>query len=609
MRKSFPFVTSSVVTALALAAAAWAADYNTAVKQTPLMNWTGRSPAPELAQQDPAVVAKLVDKLLVEDVAAADSGTKVIQVSHRASDEVFLRRVYLDLIGRNPTPEEVTAYVLDPSAEKRGKLVDRLLDDSHFGDNWGRYWRDVIMYHRSDDRAQLAAEPLFEYLRDEFNKNAPWDQIVRSFITAKGDVRENGATGLIMAQNGNTADITSEVSRIFLGVQIQCANCHDHKTDRWKREQFHQLAAFFPRIRLAPSQPPQPAPTTSMTAQSNMPKRATTPAQAQKAAAGGMRTFIVSSNDLPFQRLNAKNADKPIGAPEHLMPDLKHPELPGTRMQPVFFLTGQKLDFGTPDEKRRDSIAFWITASTNEWFAKAFVNRLWSELVGEGFYEPIDDIGPDRTCSAPKTMDCLAHEFADSRFDIKRLYRIITATDAYQRESKTRRNPDDLPFLANCPQRLRGDQLYDSLVAALGMNEFPRGPLARMAAAGAGAGKGYGQRGQRNQFDQVFGYDPSTPRDEVSGSIPQALLMMNGAQINRSINGYRRDTELGRLLVTTTNDDSVATEIYLNCFGREPNQAELATCLTHVKNCKTRAEGFEDILWALVNSTEFLHRK
>jgi hypothetical protein len=214
----------ALVSGLAMAAAAWAADYNTAVKQTPLTSWTGRSPALELANEDPAAVAKQVDRLLIEDVAAADSGAKVIQPSRRASDEVFLRRVYLDLIGRNPTPEEVTAYVLDPSAEKRGKLVDRLLDDSHFGDNWGRYWRDVIMYHRSDDRAQLASPSLFEYLRDQFNKNTPWDQIVRSFITATGDVRENGATGLIMAQNGNTADITSEVSRIFLGVQIQCAN-------------------------------------------------------------------------------------------------------------------------------------------------------------------------------------------------------------------------------------------------------------------------------------------------------------------------------------------------------------------------------------------------
>jgi hypothetical protein len=321
-----------------------------------------------------------------------------------------------------------------------------------------------------------------------------------------------------------------------------------------------------------------------------------------------MRTFIVSSNDAPPPpRLNPKQADKPFGAPEHLMPDLNHPELPGKRMQPVFFLTGQKLDYGTTDEKRRDSIAFWITASTNEWFAKAFVNRLWAELVGEGFYEPIDDIGPDRTCSAPKTIDCLAHEFADSRFDIKRLYRIIMATDAYERESKTRRNPTELPFLANCPDRLRGDQLYDSLVAALGMNENPRGPLARMAAAG-GAGKGYAQRGPRNQFDQVFGYDPSTPRDEISGSIPQALLMMNGPQINSTIRAGG-STQLGRLLVSTKNDDSVATEMYLNCFGREPNQAELATCLTHVKNCKTRSEGFEDVLWALVNSTEFLYRK
>ena len=233
-----------------MAAAAWAADYNTAVKQTPLMSWTGRSPAPELAGEDPVAVAKQVDRLLIEDVAAADTGTKVIQPSRRRERRGFLRRVYQDLIGRNPTPAEVTAFMLDPASDKRGKLVDRLLGRSALRRKLGPYWRDVIMYHRSDDRAQLASESLFEYLRDQFNKNTPWDQIARSFITATGDVRENGATGLIMAQNGNTADITSEVPRIFLGVQIQCANCHDHKTDRWKREQFHQLAAFFPRIRL-----------------------------------------------------------------------------------------------------------------------------------------------------------------------------------------------------------------------------------------------------------------------------------------------------------------------------------------------------------------------
>jgi hypothetical protein len=551
-----------------------AAEYNTAVKQSPLMNWVGKSPSPQLATADPAAVAKQVDTLLTEDLAALDDSDKVMKFDRRAPDEVFLRRVYLDFIGRNPSPDEVTAFVLDPSADKRTKVIQRLLSDSRFGENWGRYWRDVIMYHRSDERAQIAAPALNEYLIEQFNKNTPWDEIVRSFITATGDVRENGATGLIMAQDGNTADIASEVSRIFLGVQIQCANCHDHKTDRWKRNQFHELAAFFPRIAVRPVKKDD-----------------------------DKRSFEVVGNDRPFKIQNPKAANRPVGSPEHFMPDLKHPETAGTKMQPVFFLTGQRLPFGTPDAQRREDIAKWITSPSDEWFAKAFVNRVWAELVGEGFYEPIDDIGPDRTCTAPKTIDCLAHEFVDSHFDIKRLYQIIASTDAYQRDSRSRRNPNEMPFAANCPERLRGDQLYDALLAALGMTDYTP------PASAAGAGKKALPRGPRNQFDQVFGFDPSTPRDEVTGSIPQALMMMNGPQINRAINGNRPGTELGQLLASTKDDDTVATELYLRCLGREPNKNELQACLKHVKDSKTRAAGFEDVLWALINSTEFLQRK
>jgi hypothetical protein len=207
-------------------------------------------------------------------------------------------------------------------------------------------------------------------------------------------------------------------------------------------------------------------------------------------------------------------------------------------------------------------------------------------------------------------MDILAHEFADSHFDVKRLFRIIAETEAYQRDSRSRRNPNDMPFAANCPERLRGDEVYDALIAALGMNDNL--PGLRLAAAGGGGVGGKGAallRSPRNQFDQVFGFDPSMPRDEVTGSIPQALLLMNGPQINRAINGSRPGTELGQLLTSTSDNEAVATELYLRCLGREPNKAELQTCITHVKNSNTRAAGFEDILWVLINSTEFLQRK
>ena len=156
------------------------------------------------------------------------------------------------------------------------------------------------------------------------------------------------------------------------------------------------------------------------------------------------------------------------------------------------------------------------------------------------------------------------------------------------------------------PAAARGDQLYDSLVAALGMRES-RGPLARMAAAG-GMARVTVQRGRGISSIRCLATIPARRATKSPARFRKHCLMMNGPQINRTINGSGR-TQLGKLLASTKKDESVTTELYLRCFGREPNKAELETCLTHVKKCKTRTEGFEDVLWALVNSTEFLHRK
>jgi hypothetical protein len=492
-----------------------------------------------------------------------------------ADDETFLRRASMDLIGQPPTPTEITKFVFDPSADKRAKLVDRLLASPQFGENWGRYWRDVIMYRRSEDRSLLASPALTEYLTEQLNKDTPWDKLATAFITATGDVRENGAAGLIAAQFGQTPEVTAEVSRIFLGIEIQCANCHNHPTDRWKRTQFHELAAFFPRIGMRP---------------------------VNKGDAGQRSFEVVGVN---FERRNRpKNANIPQGELEHYMPDLKNPTAKGTLMQPVFFLTGQKLPEGTPDAERRATIAKWITSKQDPWFAKAFVNRIWAELVGEGFYEPVDDMGPDRECSAPQTLDFLAKQFAAHDYDVKWVYRTIMATAAYQRESRSRHLPGETPFAANCPQRLRGDELFSALMRAIGVEDdrVPRQP-------GKGGGGRFQPRDTRAVFNAVFGYDPSVRRDEVTGSIPQALLLMNSPQLARAINGKTDATSLGELLATTKDNEAVTTELYLRCLAREPKPAEMKTCLDHVKQTGNRAEAFEDVLWALVNSTEFLHRK
>jgi hypothetical protein len=540
--------------------------------------WLGSAIIAQAQTLSPTECAAQANELLSHELAslAGEPGTDSSDaraIAGPANDATFLKRAYLDLIGELPTPEEVTEFSFDPSADKRDRLVVRLLADERFGANWGRYWRDVILYRRSDDRALLASAALESYLTGHFNQGTSWDKIAQSFITATGDVRENGETAIFIGQMGETAETTAEVARIFLGIQIQCAQCHDHPTDRWKREQFHELAAFFPRVEIRPV-----------------------------ARGTGQRSFELVSvdRDRPGRRPgNIRRAES-----EHRMPDLNDPTAEGTVMTPTFFLTGRQIDLGTPDLERRTLLANWITGERDPWFARAFVNRMWSELVGEGFYEPVDDMGPDRACSAPETLDLLATQFRANGFDVKWLFRTIASTEAYQRESRSRREADELPFAANCSQRLRADQLYNSLTTALGVSTLGGGGRGRR-----GGGPRYGMGAPRSIFSFAFGFDPSEPREEIAMSIPQALALMNSPTINRSINAHDTGTALGGMLADGATDKAIIVELYLRCLAREPNPNELETCLDHVGQTPDRAEALEDIQWALINSTEFLHRK
>jgi hypothetical protein len=517
----------------------------------------------------PAEVAKKADEVLRAEVPWANAA----KTSPGAiDDERFLRRASLDVIGRLPTPEETTAFSLDPSADKRAKIVEKLLASPLFGENWSRYWRDVILFRKTEDRSGIITAPLQTYLAESFNSNKPWSQIATEFITAEGNALENGACGLIVAQQGQPEEITAEVSRIFLGVQLSCAQCHDHPTDRWKREQFHQLTAFFPRV-----------------------------SSIIRFQGDAGPTVAVSVNDSSFGgRFRGPMNMRRSGTPEHYMSDLKNPQSRGTLMTPVLFATGQTLPLGTKDSDRRGTLAEWITAKDNPYFAQAFVNRMWSELTGEGFYEPVDDMGPDRTAVAPQTLDYFGKEFAESGYDIKWLFQTIMATDLYQTPSAPRRGPEEPPMQHNVAQRLRADVLFDNILVALEASE-PQG-------FGGGRGGLYrGAFGARGQFAAAFGYDPSVRRDEVQSSIPQALAMMNSPTIAGALRGTGR-TMLARQLTEIKDDKALAQELYLRVFGREPSQSELTTVLQYVRQVGSRTEAFEDVLWGMVNSAEFLHR-
>jgi hypothetical protein len=517
-------------------------------------------------RQAPGDVAKQVDASLAAELFESQT-----ELAPQCDDATYLRRVWLDLVGDIPTPEHVIAFTLDPSADKRQRVVRELLADPQYGVNWARYWRDVIFYRRIEDRALIAANALEADLSQQLNENKPWDEIAAAFITATGDVKDNGSTAIIMAQEGRTEETTAEVARIFLGMQIQCAQCHDHPYDRWKREEFHELAAFFPRIGVRPV------------------RTATS------------RSFQVVASDRQFRF--AKNDDGNRPMPEHFMPDLEDPSAPGTQMQPKFFLTTAKLPYGTVDAQRREMLAKYLTR--NEWFAVAAVNRLWSEMVGRGFYEPVDDVGPDRTATAPETLKILAKGFRDADYDVKWLFETIAATDAYQRQSRPRSAEEDqTPFAANVPQPLRADQLYNALLSALDIPEAE--PNAR-GRGGAGGGFRGQQRDPRTQFNLTFGFDPSEPRESISGSIPQSLAMMNSAQVAGGLRANRG--VLSGLLEEIDDNDELFTELYLRTLSRQPTDDELQRAGAYLDEVGNRKQAIEDLAWALVNSAEFRHRR
>jgi hypothetical protein len=592
-----------------------------------------------------AAAAK-VDSLIMEELQKANQ-----QPAPKCSDEDYLRRVSLDIAGISPSPRDVTLFGLDPDPRKREKVVDRLLESPDYARNWAQYWRDVVFLRATEPRARLAEKPFQTWLEKEFQENRHWDEIATSLLTATGDVLEDGQTGMIFSQSANPDEVAAEASRILLGIQIQCANCHDHPTDHWKRQQFHELAAFFPRMRVQPKKISDKINTFELTSLVVNNRNGV-----RKGAGKGMgmpEPEDIFANPEKFLKLIDKNGDGKIsqeeasrgpnrgrffdrllklgdsdkdgmlslaeikkipppgqnqrrGSAEHYMSDLKNPASKGTLVDPQFFLGNLKPGEGLSDMDRRKTLAQYFTDPGNPWFARAFVNRIWGSLLGEGFYMPIDDIGPDRTANHPAALDVLGKGFAASHYDIKWLFRAITATQAYQRQMRPKDPSASAPaFAAAFPTRLRADALYDSLNRVLGIednSDQQAGPQ----------GKALVRRGDntpRGQFHQLFNFDPSTLPDDVLGTIPQALFLLNASMTNSLIRAGDSRTPLARILQKYPDDKAALQELYLLVHAREPSESELRICRDYIKQIGKRNEAFEDIFWSLLNSTEFQTRR
>jgi hypothetical protein len=597
---------------------------------------TTRRLVPHVNMKDSAIVAATVDRLIRENLT--ESG---VEPAPRTSDEDFLRRISFDLAGTTPSPSEVTLFVLDPDSQKRVKVIDRLLGGSEYAHNWAEYWRDVIYLRATEARAR-AHEGVFEtWMADQIRENAGWDKITTALLTARGEVNEHGETGLIYAQGGQAAEIAAETSRIFLGIQIQCANCHDHPSDKWKRQQFHQLAAFFPRVsvRRHPGGDVRSFEVASYDAMAGAGN-----GKGKGKGGAGFREHperlfhrfdrnhdgkltkpeVQNTNFAKtFDKLLA-NADankdgaltlteiKKMPAPanqrrptsEYHMPNLKDPSSQGTLIQPTFFLGGKRPSSGLPDEARRLALAHYITAPSNPWFARAYVNRMWAEMLGEGFYTPIDDMGPQRQARMPEVIEFLGDAFIANKYDMKWLFRTIALTETYQREIRAKDASVETPpvFAASAPKRLRADQLFNAITKVLGVEG------AEPKESDAGSKGKRPPRSPRAQFAFLFGYDPSTTQDDLVGNVPQALFMMNSPFINNLIHGTGK-TRLSEILKENKDDKDAIKEVYILTLAREPSDKEEKICVNYVKEVGSRREGFEDVMWSLMNSSEFLSKR
>jgi hypothetical protein len=497
-----------------------------------------------------------LDQLIGKELAESK-----IKAAPLTTDEQFIRRVSLDLTGQLPTPADVKDFVASPASQKRSLLIDKLLASEEFAQHWARYWREVIASRVNDRRGMGLARAFETWMTNQLEQNVGWDKIVRSMLTAEGscayDSEKDGAIFFLASHFGpdSVNEQAAETARVFLGIQIQCAQCHDHPQDQWKRVQFHELAAYFARTQQRPMR------------------------NQAKPGVQGMELF-----------------SQPRG--EHEMPSSEDPKK--TFLTHPRFLDGSSPGANLSDLARRQALANVITSKKNYWFAGAYVNRIWGELMGQSFYQPVDDLGPKKEAVFASVLTRLTGAFRGTNFDIKELFREVMNSQTYQRQIRPGESSDEhLHFAAAYPTRLRADALWGSLTNVLGTLGGALPNRQRPGRPGALYGSGL-----ESTVNEEFKYDPSLKPDEVEGSISQALLMMNNPAINQKIMA-RGANVLSRILTSYPTDAEAIAMVYMKTLARKPTDSEMEKFLAYLPGAKNRNEAYEDLLWAILNSTEF----
>jgi len=541
------------------------------------------SKAPDSKIKDWKAAAGKVDDL----IGARWRTQKDLVVAPMADDAEFLRRASIDLIGTIPTEAEAAAFLKDPATDKRARAIDRLLAEPKHAE-WSALWYSNLLVGSQVRDRNLNRRTFNDWLRDQFARNRPYDEMAYDLITATGNSDENGAVGLLSSFERSAADAAGKVSRYFLGVQIQCAQCHDHPYDkRIKQAEFSSFAAFFVtttnRRNMSPTNPGE----VSFDIGSFTKEDVTNPAY---------RGMGMARRGAPLMlEVPAKGERRPVGE----LPDAK-------------FLLGKVIK-DVPGISRREILAKWMTSKNNEWFAQAFSNRLWAYYMGHGIVHPVDDFSQANAPTNPALLKFLADELVRGGFDVQHLTRVILNTEAYQRSSRMPRGlerPESSLYAVAAVKPLSVEQSFDSLFRAAGAEQ----EVARRLGGGMGmGGDAMKRRGQLvdpkmliyAQFKRSFDDDEQGESEEFTGTIPRGLLMMNGPQINQMLSAHPM-SPLRKILDSERSDRERVRRVYLTVLTREPSPGELSNALQHVHTSRTEVEGYEDLMWALCNTTEFM---
>jgi hypothetical protein len=498
-------------------------------------------PRPEEVADYPAVPENnFIDTLVFRKLRKLN-----IVPSEPADDAEFLRRVYLDVIGTLPTPDEARRFLNDRRPDRRARLVEELLDRPEFADYWALKWSDLLRV----DRQALGHKHAYRYykwVRDSFAASKPLDQLARELLTAEGPLQESGPAGFYKVV-GKPGEAASTISQVFLGVRIACAECHHHPFDRWGQNDYYGMQAFFAPVSVA---------------------------------------------NTPRGEVLQVNGDPPTRNPR-------------TGEVVVAHVLGVSPPAAPPAGDRRAALADWLTSPENPWFARNLANRAWAHFLGRGLVEPVDDVRATNPPTNPELLDALARHLVESKFDFRSLVRTITASRVYQLSSRPNpTNERDEQNYSRAPlKRIDAEVLLDMVCQTTGVAErFPGVP-------GGGRAIQLWDSKVPNDFLKLFGRPVrvSACECERNGepSVAQVLHLLNSPEVEDKLS--HEGGTVARMVREKADDGALAEELYLTFYSRPPTEKERQAALAHLKRDPAkRRQAAEDLAWSLLNSLEFV---